>query len=140
MVGSPFRITARKLPPEPRYSRFYRTFRVLFDLVALIVLPTIVVLAFWPSPFKYPWGIPVGAAVALVWAAYRYRAERDDFGAALIVVGALCLSAGLTVAHWLSAGLGNALLVGVLLMALPAIVLVMLLIISGSADDPRYDP
>ena len=61
MVGSPFRITARKLPPEPRYSRFYRTFRVLFDLVALIVLPTIVVLAFWPSPFKYPWGIPVGA-------------------------------------------------------------------------------
>ena len=140
MNGSPFRRSAREPPPEPRYSRFYRTFQVLFSLVAHVVLPVIVVLAFWPSPFKYPWGIPLGAALAGGWAAYRYRVEHDDFGAALIVVGALCLSAGLTVAHWLSAGLGTALLMGAVLMALPAVVLVMLLIISGSADDPRYEP
>lgn len=139
MANSPFRSIARKPPPEPRYTRFYRLFRVLLPLVALIVLPAIAVLALWPSPFKYPWGIPLGAAVVLVAATYRYRVERDDFGAALIVVGAFCLSAGLTVAHWLSAGFGTALLVGALLMALPAVVLVMLLIISGSADDPRYE-
>ena len=121
-------------------SSLYPAFLALRAVVGVVVLPVVVVLAAWPTPGKYPWGVPLGALLVLLVAQHRYRVERDDFGAALLVAAAVCLSAGLTAAHWLGAGFGTALLVGAALLALPAVLLVMSVILSGSADDPGEEP
>jgi hypothetical protein len=126
-------------PQSSRLSRFGRWFRVLLPVCVFAFIPVILVLAFWPTPHKYPWGIPLALVIALAFAVYRYRFQADDYGGILVVLVAMCALAAMTIAHWYALGPLAMILAGVALLVLPVIVLTMVLISAGAATDPSQE-
>lgn len=97
----------------------------LLAWAAALTLVALLILAVWPVPHKYPWGIPIASAGTAALCALRSRAG-DDFGAFLLGFTALSGLAAWTLSSWLRLGEMSALLVWVALTAVPALWLITL--------------
>jgi hypothetical protein len=62
--------------------------RAVVALTATLLL-ALVVLALWPAPGKYPFGLPVAVGAAALAGRWRARSHEDDVGAALIGLATL---------------------------------------------------
>jgi hypothetical protein len=100
------------------------------------------VLAFWPTPGKYPWALPVAAVACVLVAAYRRYLEADGDSAYLLAIGFVAVFSGMTLLdvghrHDLPTAAIIAVVVGLAVFPLAAFLLA--LIASGSADYPYDD-
>ena len=100
---------------------------------AVVVL---VVLALWPAPGKYPFGLPAVVGLAALAGRWRLRRHADDVGAALIGLATLVALATWTARAWWHLGRAQTLAVGAALLSALVVGLVVAVLRAGSADDP----
>ncbi|HEX4513029.1 MAG TPA: hypothetical protein VH054_05815 [Polyangiaceae bacterium] len=120
-------------------SRFGWWYAIVPPIAVFVVIPATLVLAFWPTPSKYPLVLPAAVIGAGMFAVHRYKNEHDDFGASLAVVAAFAGLAAMTLAHFLDLGVGATFGVWAALLVVPFVALVLMMIMSGAASDPRFD-
>ena len=124
---------------KERRTAFGWWYAILPPIAIFVVVPATLVLAFWPTPDKYPLFVPIGLVPVALYAAHRYRNESDDFGAILVVLAALSGLAAMTIGHYLDFGVLATVGVWAALLALPSVALVLLLVMSGAASDPTVE-
>jgi len=120
-------------------TRFGWWYAIVPPLAFFVVLPATLVLAFWPTPSKYPLVLPCGLVAVVAFAVDRWRHAHDDFGAVLAVLAALAGLAAMSVGYFFDFGVAGTVGVWLLLLVVPFVALVLLLIMSGAASDPRFE-
>lgn len=103
--------------------------------IAALQLLFLLVLAAWPVPYKYPWGVPIAAGGTFVVCALRERAG-DDFGAFLLGFAAIAGLATWTLSSWLNLSDERSALVWLALLFVPVLWLVTL--VRGNSTKRVY--
>lgn len=116
---------------NPMMKRITR--ETLLAWIAALELVSLLVLALWPTPSKYPWGLPLTAAGTFVLAARSSRGG-NDFLAFLLGFTALSGLATWTLSSWFELDFTGTLLVWTAVLALPVLWLFVLVRRAPAAE------